>query len=227
VKKMLELKKVGAIFVPQYANQANEELVDWIGIRNAPAIVQDDQRAVTRWLDQIACVEKLAAAPALLPSDPWERAITIGLCNEFAGEWGYGWCRRLMLFADTFAVAPPEFREAPPIQEMIREYGVTEAGIAAAPERCVAILEMLTSRLNDQRAHGSDFLVGSTMTAADIYWATFSTMLKPLDDDLCPMSEELRRSRTVRDSRILAATHPVLLEHRDMMFRRFLGPLEF
>jgi glutathione S-transferase len=132
-----------------------------------------------------------------------------------------------MLFADTLTVAPAEFRNSPPLQKMIRDYGVDEAGIAVAPERCVTILNMLSARIKAQQTVGSEFLVGPTMTAADIYWATFSTMLKPLENALCPMSDELRRSRTVRDPRILAAMDPVLLEHRDMMFRRFLGPMEF
>jgi glutathione S-transferase len=168
-----------------------------------------------------------APTPPVLPRDPSDRAMTIGLCNEMAGEWGYGWCRRLMLFADSFAANPPSFRAAPTMQDMMAEYGVSDATMAAAPERCVAILNMLAARLKAQKAKGSDFLVGSDITAADIYWATFSTMLQPLDNDLCPMSDEIRESRTVRHPAILTAKDPVLLQHRDTMYRKYLGPLEF
>ena len=40
-------------------------------------------------------------------------------------------------------------------------------------------------------------------------------------------AEEMRRSRTPTHPAILAAKDPVLLEHRDHMFERHLGPLEF
>ena len=228
VKKMFGHKNVPVVPVAQYAGQENKALVEWLGIRNAPIIVPENGPPLTRWLDQIMFLETYAPAPAVLPRDSASRATVFGIVNELAGEWGYGWCRRLMLFDDAFqANSSPEFRNSPTMQSMKAEYGYNEKSAAASPDRCVDILNMMSARLKDQRARGSDFLVGSDLSAADIYWATFSTMLQPLDDDLCPMSGELRESRTVRHPAILAAKDPILLEHRDMVYRKHLGPLEF
>jgi glutathione S-transferase len=228
VKKMFRLKNIPFISVAQYAAQENKALVEWLGIRNAPIIVPENGPPLSRWLDQMLFTENYAPTPALLPEDSAARATVFGLVNELAGEWGYGWCRRVMLFDDAFQANPgPQFRSHPTMQSMIAEYGISEKALAAAPKRCVDILNMLTARLKDQGARGSAFLVGSAVTFADIYWATFSTMLQPLDDEFCPMSPELRKSRTVRHPAILAAKDTILLEHRDMMYREYLGPLEF
>jgi glutathione S-transferase len=153
-------------------------------------------------------------------------ALVFGIVNEIAGDRGFGWCRRLMLFDDALR-AKPELRDQPVMREMMKTYEVTDATIHAAPARIVDILRMLSRRLKVQRAAGSQYLVGDTISAADVYWACFSTMLEPLSDALCPMSEELRRSRTPTHPAILAAKEPALLDHRDGMFERHLGPLEF
>jgi glutathione S-transferase len=113
------------------------------------------------------------------------------------------------------------------MKQMMRDYGFTDATVRSAPERIIDILEMLTARLTAQRALGSDYFVGKTVTAADIYWACFSIMVEPLPESLCPMTAEARRSSTPVHSGIIAAAAPILIEHRNRMFERFLGPLEF
>jgi len=88
VKKMLEYKGLKYVAVAQYAGEPNDALVTWTGSRNAPALVYDENPALIRWLDQIAFIENCKPSPALLPPDSELRAITIGICNELAGEWG-------------------------------------------------------------------------------------------------------------------------------------------
>jgi len=48
-------------------------------------------------------------------------------------------------------------------------------------------------------------------------------MLEPLPDDLCPIPPKMREHRTPKHPAILAAKDPILLEHRDRMFRQHLG----
>jgi glutathione S-transferase len=226
VKKMLELKSIAYVPVAQYAGQENAALRDWLGIRNAPVIVSDDQPPLSTWLESIMFAERRAPEPALLPSDSESRSLVFGIVNEIAGDRGFGWCRRLMLFDDALR-ARPELLAEPTMREMIKTYEVTDDAIRRAPDRIVDILGLLARRLTMQRAAGQHYLVGDVLTAADVYWACFSTMLEPLPDALCKMSEELRSSRTPTHPAILAAKDPVLLEHRDRMFERHLGPLEF
>ena len=225
VKKLLELKSIAYVPVAQYAGQENAALREWLGIRNALVIVADDDQPLSTSFEAIMFAERRAPA-LLLPADSEARLLVFGIVNEIAGDRGFGWCRRLMLFDDALR-ARPELRAQPVMREMMKNYEVTDETIRAAPERIVDILNMLSRRLKAQRAAGSQYLVGDTISAADVYWACFSTMLEPLPDAPCPMPEELRRSRTPTHPAILAAKEPVLLEHRDRMFERHLGPLEF
>jgi glutathione S-transferase len=228
VKKMLEYKKIPYVPVAQHAGGENEELVKWTGTRNAPTIIHDDHPPLTRWLDQIAFVENIRPSPPLLPKDAASRIIAQGIIHELAGEWGFGWCRRLMLF-DDMVQAQKKTGDKPGggVQTMMNQYGFSDQTAANAPERIVDILNTLAQRLKDQRAKGSRFLVGNDLTAADIYWASFSSMLQPLENDMCPMSDEMRKSRTPTHPMIIAAKDPILLEHRNEIFAKYLGPVEF
>jgi glutathione S-transferase len=227
LKKLLLYKGIDYVPVAQYAGEDNAALKAWVGVRNAPVIVSDNERPLTTWFEAILFAERRKPSPALLPRDSESRALVFGLIHELAGENGLGWCMRLMMFRDTLA-ANPAARTQSTMAEMMTDYGVTESTMESAPERVIDILEMLTRRLMAQRALGSDYLVGTRVTAADIYWACFSIMVQPLPDALCPMTPELRRSRTPVHAGIIAAARaPVLIEHRDRMFERFLGPLEF
>jgi len=226
VKKMLELKSIAYVAVAQYAGRENAALREWLSIRNAPVIVADDQPPLSTSFEAIMFAERRAPAPALLPADSEARSLVFGIVNELAGDRGFGWCRRLMLFDDALR-AKPELRAEPVMREMMKMYEVNDETIRTAPDRIVDILGMLTRRLKMQLAAGRQYLVGDRISAADVYWACFSTMLEPLPDALCPMPEEMRRSRTPTHPAILAAKEPVLLEHRDRLFEHHLGPLEF
>jgi glutathione S-transferase len=227
LKKMLELKGVPYVPVEQVAGEANEVLVAWTGVRNAPTIVVDDQPAVSRWFDQLSCVERLQPQLSLVPNDSASRIEVFGIINELAGDWGLGWARRLMLLREREATDAASGGVPAPIANIMNTYGFShEAAVAAGP-RVADILETLTGRLKRQRANGSRFLVGSQLTAADIYWACFSNFVDPLPDDICPMPAEFRAIRQVRDPQVAAALDPVLIEHRDEIFRRYLGPIWF
>jgi hypothetical protein len=56
----------------------------------------------------------------------------------------------------------------------------------------------------------------------DVYWAAASNAMKPLPPDLCPMSEPIRHAFTITEPAIVAAIHPILIEHRDFIFKNYL-----
>ena len=90
------------------------------------------------------------------------------------------------------------------------------------------MVTLLSRTLLDQRDRGSDYFVGSALTAVDIYWATFAAMLEPLPPEQCPMQDGMRATYTVTNEEHLAAADPILLDHRNRIYREHLKlPLEF
>ena len=108
------------------------------------------------------------------------------------------------------------------------KYGFDAAAAQRAPARVAGILEALSERLIRQRNLGSRFFIGAGLSALDIYWAAFATLIQPLPQELCPMAPGLRRAQTATDPQILQALNPILLEHRDFIYHEYLRlPLDF
>ena len=77
---------------------------------------------------------------------------------------------------------------------------------------------MLVARLKAQHRAGSRYYVGNSLSAADIYSATFAAMFEPLPPGQCQMESSMREVFEARDAAIDAALAPILFEHRDMMY---------
>ena len=75
----------------------NEEQVSWLGIRNAPVALYNDEKPRSGWAEILFLAERLGSGPSLIPEDPFDRALMFGLAHEIAGEDGLGWCRRLLM----------------------------------------------------------------------------------------------------------------------------------
>jgi glutathione S-transferase len=111
---------------------------------------------------------------------------------------------------------------------MTRSYGVRPEAIARAPARMVSVLNGLATQLHRQQAAGSDYLVGSQVSACDLYWACFAGFVSPLPAEHCPMPDFMRANYTHVTADIAAALDPVLLLHRDLIYRRHIGlPMDF
>jgi len=235
-KKIFDCKKIPYIPVAQYAAKANDDLVAWTGIRNAPNAMYNDEPPRTGWYEILMLAERLAPASALLPSRSEDRALVLGISAEICSEWGWGWARRAMM-GTPYAGTPDPARVAslsrPPwepddIARMRAGYSASVGGPAEAPERCADIIRMLAARLHRQRAAGSPYLVGDSLTACDIYWTVFSMALEPLPHAVNPMPDWMRMSYDMIGPVIGAAKDPILLEHRDLVYARHLGlPLDF
>lgn len=218
-KAILHVKKIPYARVAQVAGENDEALIRWTGSANAPTAMYDDERPRSERHAILFLAERLAPDPPLLPSGVEERALCLGLANEVAGELGFGWCRRLMLLHVTDATPPP-VRQL--LETLSARYASPDYPPARAAERCAAIMRALAKRLHDQRRRGSDYLLGDSLTVADLYWATFAVMLEPLPEAKCPMSPAQRAMYTARDPVLLGALDPILLEHRDRIYREHL-----
>ena len=151
---------------------------------------------------------------------PAKRALALGLSHEICGEAGLGWARRLQL---VHAGLRGEGGFAGPIASYLgRKYGYRDEDGARWGARVAQLLRMLATRLREQRAAGSRYYVGESLTAVDIYSATFSAMFAPLPPEQCAMDLGTRAAFETRDTETEIALDPVLLEHRDMMYAKHL-----
>lgn len=198
----------------------SEPLKEWAGQRSGPVLIYENERPRSGWSEILIFAERLAATPPLLPKDPTARALVFGLAHEICGEEGLGWSRRLQLIhaglnnAGGFPECVSKY--------LAKKYGYSREAGAAAATRVAELLTMLVARLKAQRETGSSFYVGKNLTAVDVYSATFAAMFQPLPAEQCRMDPSTRAAFSERDELIDAALHPILFEHRDMMYARYL-----
>jgi glutathione S-transferase len=198
----------------------SEPLKKWAGQLSGPVAVYENERPRAGWADILLLAERLAPAPSLLPADAAERALVFGLAHEICGEAGLAWSRRLHL-------VHAGLQNAGGFPERIatylgRKYGYSPEAGAAAGRRVADLLHMLTARLKAQRQAGRRYLVGDSLTAADIYSATCAALFRPLPPDQCAMDAGARKTFETCDPQTEAALDPILFEHRDMMYAEHL-----
>jgi glutathione S-transferase len=198
----------------------SEPLKKWAGQRSGPVAIYENERPRPGWAEILLLAERLAPTPSLLPTDPGERALVFGLGHEICGEAGLGWSRRLQLVHAGLQNAGgfPE-RVA---KYLAKKYGYSPEAGGATGARVAELVGMLAARLKAQREAGSRYYVGDSLTAVDVYSATFTAMFSPLPPDLCAMEEGTRAAFEMRDAQTEAALNPILLGHRDMMYAEHL-----
>ncbi len=220
-KAVFHVKRIPYVPIAQQPVVTNEALQAWTGHSNAPIAVYDDERARAGWMEILLLAERLAPEPRLIPEDPEDRVRLFGLANEICGEDGFGWNRRHQMVRG--ALDPGTRKEIP--REIARylaaRYGYSDSAAACAPSRIAAILRLLLAQLRAQQKRGSRFLVGNSLSALDLYWATFAAMVEPLPEELCAMPDWLRASYTITDADLRAEAEP-LLEHRERIYRDHL-----
>lgn len=227
-KAILHVKRLPYAAVAQEAGSDDAALVRWTGAANAPSAVWNDEPARTDRLGILFLAERLAPEPPLLPAGARERALCLGIADAIAGESGFGWCRRLMMI-ERMMRAPSLPGPLLALRTRLAfRYGYDAAAAAAAPARCAEVLGLLARRLAAQRRRGSRYLVGDALSVADLTWASFAVLVRPLPPDVCPMPAPTRAMYEATDPTIEAALAPALLEHRDLVYARHLAlPLDF
>jgi hypothetical protein len=71
-----------------------------------------------------------------------------------------------------------------------RKYGYTDAASSTAPAKIAEVIGVIDRRLQKQAEQGSRYLVGETLTAADIYWATMSMCITAVPPEIMPVTEQ-------------------------------------
>jgi len=217
-KAMIDFKKLDYLCAYQIVMSDNPELLAWSGTNSAPVVAWNDEPPVNRWDDILLLLERLAPEPCLVPENPAERVDVFGIGHEICGERGFGWNRRL----DFMRV--PEGEEPGPFAQ---KYHYRHDEAAQANVRVIAFMNELAARLKRQKASGSDYLVGSAVTAADFYWAAFSNFVAIQPQEVCPINPSARPMFENTPAEITAAIDPLLIEHRDRIMRDYYKlPLE-
>lgn len=198
----------------------SEVLKEWAGERSGPVAIYDHEPPRSGWAEILLLAERLAPMPSLLPADPGERALAFGISHEICGEAGLGWSRRLQLIHAGLQKAGGFPEQV--AKYLGRKYGYRPETDAAAAPRVAALLGMLGARLKAQREKGSRYYVGSSLTAVDVYSATFMALFDPLPHEQCKMAPSMRAAFGLRDTQTDAALDPMLLQHRAMMYAEHL-----
>lgn len=228
-KSVFHVKKLDYVPVRQTAGEANEALVAWTGHRNAPQAVYEDEGARVGWVEILMLAERLSSEPSLIPAEPRDRALMFGLTHEIASEDGLGWNRRHQLLAPMLDSPDAETNPALAGGRLLgSSYGWSRTALARSNERLCQVLELLSGQLALQEGAGREHLVGDRLSAADIYWATFCAMLRPLRSELNPMPDFLRDAYSGLTPEVEAALDDALIAHRDRIYERHLKlPLDF
>ena len=198
-------------------DQANHALADWTGQRSGPVAMYREEAPRAGWAEILLLAERLAPETPLLPTDPEERALALGLSHEICGEMGLGWCRRLQgvhAGLNDHGGFPKGVA-----QYLASKYGYRAEEAETYDARVVGLLEMLAERLRAQRKLGSQqYYLGDGLSAVDIYSATFMALFKPLPAEQCPMPEALRAAFEILDPATEKALDPILIAHRDAVY---------
>jgi glutathione S-transferase len=199
---------------------ANDRLAEWTGERSGPVALYNEEGPRSSWAEILLLAERLTPTPSLLPADPLERARLIGLSHEICGEDGLGWARRLQ---GVHSGLNGESGFPPPVARYLAEkYGYRAEQGSSHRRRVIDLLEMLADLLHTQQRLESRFYFGETLSAVDIYSATFMALFKPLPPEQCAMAEAMRPAFEYLDEPTGKALAPILLEHRDFIYNEFL-----
>ncbi|MGI9433160.1 MAG: hypothetical protein ACR2PQ_13145 [Myxococcota bacterium] len=219
-KGLFAVKKIAYTPVRQPPEGERDLLLEWTGQLAAPVAMYEKERARSGWSEILFLAERLEPLPRLIPEDPRDRALMLGLCFEICGEQGLGWSRRLGLL-------PPSSDPEP--SSMPFRYGLSESErVEAHAARVNEILALLADQLNTEQAAGRDYFVGGALSALDVYWAAFANLIAPLPHEQNPMPDWLRPIYDASTKPEIDAPDPALLAHRERIWAEYIGlPLEF
>lgn len=214
-KGIFRVKNLDCQYAAQSEDDADNAIAAWAGNSSVPVVAYQDEPLRTGWSEILMLAERLAPRKPLLPADFEGRTTVIGIAHELCGEMGLGWSSRNLLVRQGLADGPKAGFHPKIAQFLAAKYGYREDEDYAG--RMVSILTGLSERIA-----GRAFLVGDTLTAADIYWAAFSNLVSPLDEARMPMNPHMRTSWEAVPTAIRAAASPELMAHRDRIYDAYL-----
>merc|ERR1712217_879536 len=107
------------------------------------------------------------------------------------------------------------------------KYGYSEQAAASVPAALVASLTVFKDQLQAQKAAGSPYLIGDSLSALDIYFATASIMLVPPGPEIIPRTKEnggLMKAfaKNPPEVQSLLESSNWLTEYRDHIYKKHL-----
>lgn len=152
-----------------------EKLYEVTSQTSLPTMLHDEERPRNVWIEQLALAEQIGAAdsPSLIPDNFDLRVEMFGLCAVILAEDGLTWNMRILI-------------DSP----LGRKYGYSEEASSSAPGKIAEIISLIDNRLQAQEKRGSQYLVGDSITAADIYWATMSMTVLPVPEEIMPKTKQ-------------------------------------
>jgi glutathione S-transferase len=152
-----------------------QQLYDLTCQTSLPTMLHDEERPRNVWIEQLALVEQIgdAGSPSLIPDKFELRVEMFGLCAVVLAEDGLIWNIRIL-------------NDSP----LGRKYGYSEESSSTAPAKISEVIGLIDSRLEAQEQLGSRYLVGDSLTAADIYWATLSMSTLPVPPEIMPKTQQ-------------------------------------
>lgn len=201
-------------------DQRSEDMAAWSPSRTGPVAFYNDEAARSGWAEILLLAERLSPTPALIPTDIGDRALMFGLSHELMGEGGLLWCRRLQSVHSglTGGAGFPE----PVARYLAAKYGYLPEQAGEVSARVSGLLGFFADRLKKQAEKGSDYLIGNSFTAADIYFAAGMALFGPLPQEHCALDDGMRAMFSSMDDTTRAALDPVLMQHRDRIYDRHL-----
>lgn len=142
--------------------------------KSLPVLFYNKERPRNSWVEQIVLADQLGQGPSLIPTDPAERVVMFGLMNELMGEEGIVWNKRL-LFGEN---------------ALTKKYGYSPEKEALAATQLLASLKYFFDLLTKQKAAGSKYMLGNSLTVLDVYFATVSIMFCPPGPEVMPRTKQ-------------------------------------
>ena len=132
-----------------------------------------------------------------------------GLCAIVLGEDGLVWNMRIL-------------SDSP----LARKYGYSDEASTKAPNKIAEIIKLLDKKLKAQEEIGSKYLIGDSLSALDIYWATVSMTVLPASLEIMPKTKQnegmlLAFEGISKIPQIAEATSELILSHRDYILKTF------
>ncbi len=140
-----------------------------------PTMFHNKERPRNVWIEQLALAEKIGSkdSPSLIPENFKLRAEMFGLCAIILAEDGLVWNMRILIDSPLGA-----------------KYGYSEEASNVAPKKIAEVLTLIDNCLKEQEMLGSPYLLGDSLSAADIYWATMSMTVLPAPPEIMPRTQQ-------------------------------------
>jgi len=183
-----------------------------------PVVLWNQERPRASWIEQLALAERLQPEPPLLPHTPSERARVSGFLAELCTEGGFGWCRRLLMIERLLHDSHYGDRERAIGQYLAAKYGYYGASIPEAQQRC----EEVVAAFAQLAPVDQPYLAGSVLTALDLGWAAFASLIRPLPESVCSMSPLWRDLYAWTPTAAAPEAVEVLLARRDRVYHDWL-----